>query len=426
MVRFITALLAVSASLSTVWATTTCSVDSPCPEDSPCCSAYGECGVGAYCLGGCYPLASYSIDSCTPAPVCVNKTYTWDNLDKAASNEVYLGNATEYDWVYSGTPLLDNGNLLLTMPNNSVGTLFSNNHYVWYGRISAKLKTSRGAGVVTAFILMSDVKDEIDLEFVGVDLYHGQTNYYFEGILDYDNEINATVSSNTFENFHEYTIDWTPDAITWYVDGTAARTLNRSATFNATSNRYQFPQTPSRVEMSLWPAGLSTEAEGTIEWAGGLVNWSSTDMEEHGYYYATFGEITVECYNPPSGANIQGDKSYVYTSDSAVTNNTVEITDRNTTLNNFDDTGLNMTAGTTAGASATASSGDSVPTSNGAGTVPGSSDSGSGTDSSSSSTTGFVQGGTTTDKSGATSQNTRIRQGSLFAVVVAVVALVVI
>jgi beta-glucanase (GH16 family) len=39
-------------------------------------------------------------------------------------------------------------------------------------------------GVVTAFILLSDVKDEIDYEFVGADLESAQSNYYFQGIPD--------------------------------------------------------------------------------------------------------------------------------------------------------------------------------------------------------------------------------------------------
>ena len=72
----------------------------------------------------------------------------------------------------------------MSMPPNSVGTLLASTHYVWYGKITAKLKTSRGAGVVTAFILLSDVKDEIDFEFVGVELDTAQTNFYFQGITN--------------------------------------------------------------------------------------------------------------------------------------------------------------------------------------------------------------------------------------------------
>jgi beta-glucanase (GH16 family) len=117
-------------------------------------------------------------------PICQSKTYKWDNLDNAATNNEYLGNATESDWVYSGYPELEDGNLLLTMPKNSVGSLFANNHYVWYGKIGANIKSSRGKGVVTAFILLSDTKDEIDYEWVGADLSQVETNWYFQGILD--------------------------------------------------------------------------------------------------------------------------------------------------------------------------------------------------------------------------------------------------
>jgi beta-glucanase (GH16 family) len=53
---------------------------------------------------------------------------------------------------------------------------------MWFGNVQATFKTSRGAGVVTAFILLSDVKDEIDYEFVGADLESAQSNYYFQGI----------------------------------------------------------------------------------------------------------------------------------------------------------------------------------------------------------------------------------------------------
>lgn len=145
---------------------------------------YGECGTGAYCLGGCDPLASFSLDSCAPMPVCESKTYTWDNLDNAVTQDKYLGNASAADWTYSGKVKTEDGNLIMTMPAKSVGTLFANNHYIWYGKISGKFKSSRGKGVVTAFILLSDVKDEIDYEWVGADLTAVQTNYYWQGVLD--------------------------------------------------------------------------------------------------------------------------------------------------------------------------------------------------------------------------------------------------
>jgi beta-glucanase (GH16 family) len=105
-----------------------------------------------------------------------------DSLDGIVSVDKYLGDAKSADWVYQGEPVIYNGNVLLTMPPKSVGTVLATTDYVWYGNIKARLKTSRDAGVVTAFILLSDVKDEIDYEFVGTELEIAQTNYYFQGI----------------------------------------------------------------------------------------------------------------------------------------------------------------------------------------------------------------------------------------------------
>ena len=149
---------------------------------------YGECGLGAYCLGGCDPLFSHTLDSCVAAPVCRSEDYQLTSVDGMTVNTEYLGDSTKSNWVFSGEPKKytdDSGDqVLLTMPEKSVGTLLASTAYVWYGKVSATLKTSRGKGVVTAFILLSDVKDEIDFEFVGTDLNQAQTNYYFQGITD--------------------------------------------------------------------------------------------------------------------------------------------------------------------------------------------------------------------------------------------------
>lgn len=127
---------------------------------------------------------SYSLNSCTPEPVCESKTYPMTSLDGIVDVSKYLGDPSTADWVSQGEPAVYNGNVILTMPPNSVGTVLASSTYMWYGTVTANLKTSRDAGVITAFILLSDVKDEIDYEFVGVDLATAQTNYYFQGLPD--------------------------------------------------------------------------------------------------------------------------------------------------------------------------------------------------------------------------------------------------
>jgi hypothetical protein len=147
-------------------------------------AAYGTCGAGAYCEASCDVRYSYDLNSCIPAPVCQTANYPLNSLDRVADVSTYLGDPTNIDWVVSGKTVLYQDGMLLTMAQGTVGTLVTSTRSVWYGKVSATLKTSQGAGVVTAFILMSDTKDEIDYEFVGVDMQHAQTNYYSQGITN--------------------------------------------------------------------------------------------------------------------------------------------------------------------------------------------------------------------------------------------------
>ncbi|EGS17892.1 putative cell wall protein [Thermochaetoides thermophila DSM 1495] len=327
-----------------------CSLDKKCPKEMPCCSQYGQCGVGAYCLGGCDPRMSYSLDSCLPAPVCKDKVYKMDSLDRYKDISEYLGDPKTADWVGQGEPLIYQGNTLLTMPPKSVGTVLATTTYMWYGSVRARLKTSRGRGVVTAFILYSDVKDEIDFEWVGVDLGTVQTNYYFQGIPNYTNTGNISISSNSYEDFHDYEIQWTPDEIRWLVDGKVGRVKKRSETWNATANQWDFPQTPARVQISIWPGGLETNAEGTINWAGGKIDWESDEIKNYGYYFATFAEVEVKCYRTDSPPGTNKGISYYYT-DYRATNDTVVDGNKSTVIKSLLATGLDPTKGDPAKAS---------------------------------------------------------------------------
>lgn len=226
------------------------------------------------------------------------------------------------------------------MAEGSVGTVLSSTHYVWYGNIKATLKTSKGAGVVSAFIMMSDMKDEIDYEWIGVDLDTVQTNYYYQGIPDYTHGANISLS-DTYGNYHTYEIDWTPEKITWSVDGQVGRELNKEDTYNATSKRYDFPQTPSRVQLSLWPGGLATNDIGTINWAGGEIDWNSEEVQENGYYFVSVKDIEITCYDPPATAKKTGDVSYIYDNVSGYEGNVV-ISNKKTVMKSLLGSGTNM------------------------------------------------------------------------------------
>jgi hypothetical protein len=143
--------------------------------------------------------------------------------------------------------------------------------------------------------------------------------------------------SDTRQNWHTYEIDWKPDSINWSIDGKVVRTLERDSTYNDTTKQYNYPQTPSRVQLSLWPGGLPSNGEGTIEWAGGLVDWDSKYMQ-NGYYFAQVKDISVECYDPPKGDDSGSNKAYYYTS-TAGTEGDVAIGTNNTIIGSFQATG---------------------------------------------------------------------------------------
>lgn len=233
-----------------------------------------------------------------------------------------------------------------------------------------------------------------------------------------DNEQNLTVS-NTVQNTHTYTFDWTPDSLTWYIDGNAMRTKNRNETYNSTTGQYHYPQSPARIELSLWPAGLSSNGQGTIEWAGGLVDWNSNAMQ-NGYYYAMVNDVNVECYNPPSGfSNNHGSDAYYYTT-TAGTNDTVATGKNNTQLASFYATGDDPKEDPNASASASASASGAKSSASASATpetVPGVSGGGaqgissedSGSDSGSGSSASAAAGSQSTSSSG--SGSTSFSQG---------------
>lgn len=358
---------------------------------------------------------SFSLKSCAPEPVCESRTTNFDSMDRITSKTEYLGDSSKTDWVMDGQAVPFDGNVLLTMADGTVGTLLASSTYMWYGNVQATFKTSRGAGVVTAFILLSDVKDEIDYEFVGTGLETAQTNFYTQGIPNYMNSANISLS-DTFDNYHTYEIDWTPDTITWKVDGQVGRVKKREETWNATANRWDFPQTPARVQLSLWPGGLATNAQGTIDWAGGEIQWDTPDITNNGYYYATFKSVSISCYNGTSAPGTNNGVSYTY-NNKIGTNDTVVDGKDPTVLASFQATGENMSLGAskpsgTNSASQSSSTAESVPGLSGAG--PGTdSHSGDSSSDSSSSAAASSTGSSPTDSS-SSSQSTSGSSGGAF------------
>jgi len=224
------------------------------------------------------------------------------------NNTNYNGNVSEYDWT------LDKGNIMVTnsselgllLTQNNGGTRVSSTKYVHYGTITITMKSGRWAGVVAAAITMSDVRDEIDWEFPGNVTTSGQTNYFWQGFIP--TKDNGAVQGNltdTFENYHDYTIDWQPTSLTFLIDGQVVRTIQESDTVGS-DGVARYPSTPSRVQLSIWPAGISSEPIGVQQWAGGSINWNDPDYVSAGHFYTLIKGISIQCADPtapPAGAD---------------------------------------------------------------------------------------------------------------------------
>jgi len=250
-----------------------------------------------------------------PAPLCKNANYKFPDLSRVLSNATYFGgNASAYDWtVDKGSVINTNssgGELALLLTETNGGTRISSTRYIHYGKVSARVKTGRWGGVVTAFITMSDIKDEIDWEFPGTQTTEAQTNYFWQGFIpDKTNGGTSTGLTDTYSNYHDYAIDWQPDSLTWLIDNKPVRTVQASDA-KGPDGVSRYPSTPSRIQFSIWPAGIPSSPKGTVDWAGGMIDWQDPDYVSAGHFYALVQSINITCADPTPPA--VDTTSYVY------------------------------------------------------------------------------------------------------------------
>lgn len=240
------------------------------------------------------------------------------------------------------------------------------------------------------------------------------------------------------------------------MDGKSSRVLNKADTFNKTDNKYHYPQTPARIQLSLWPAGTDKSGQGTIDWAGGLINWNSQDVQSNGYFYSMYKDVNVQCYSAPKDANGTGTVSYKYGNVDGLEGD-VELTNDPTVLGSFLADGTDMNKGkpnpsSTSSSTSSKKGASATPTPTNLATVPGlsgaggtdgtgvggdsgsgsgsnsgsgsGSDSGSGTSSASGTAAtgigGFDQGGS---KGSGASKGEEVMRGSIFAALVAFIGM---
>ncbi|CAO3617955.1 unnamed protein product [Mucor hiemalis] len=170
------------------------------------------------------------------------------------------------------------------------GPTLNSTTYMRYGRLSAHIRSAGTGGAVTAFILMADGGDEIDFEFLGGDLDHVQSNYFWGKTVEYtvNGGLHKVTGGSVDTTFHKYTIDWQPDKIQWFVDDVVVRTRIKAETCDG-NGVCKFPSQPARIQFGLWDGSVES---GTAEWSRGPINWGvPQDISAH------IKDVTVDC-NP--------------------------------------------------------------------------------------------------------------------------------
>ncbi|KAI9476186.1 MAG: concanavalin A-like lectin/glucanase domain-containing protein [Benjaminiella poitrasii] len=146
-----------------------------------------------------------------------------------------------------------------------------------YGRVTYTLKAAGTKGVVTAAVLYAPDGDEIDFEMLGAQTDRAQTNYFYSSDILYGvNGGDTSLDIDTASDFHNYTIDWTPERIKFSVDDEVIRTVKNKDDCDSDGD-CTYPTHAAEIQFGMWDA---SNPSSTAEWAGGPVNVSFISMRE--------------------------------------------------------------------------------------------------------------------------------------------------
>lgn len=102
-----------------------------------------------------------------------------------------------------------------------------------YGRYVMRMRMAKGSGLLSTFFTYKNgseisgaLWEEIDIEVLGKnDAYQMQSNIIV-GSPRQTTEMLHTASQSLADDYHTYTLEWTPDYVAWFIDGQQVRKIS--------------------------------------------------------------------------------------------------------------------------------------------------------------------------------------------------------
>jgi len=134
-------------------------------------------------------------------------------------------------------------------------------HDVTYGKIEARMMVGKGSGIINAFFTWKDGSqkptvfwEEVDIEVFGK---NNATTWQSNVISGFDPRSHSEQvhrqDESLADGFHTYSIEWTPEYISWHFDGQLVRTMSGQLATEIKS--------PAGISFNIWPSTIPT-------WAG--------------------------------------------------------------------------------------------------------------------------------------------------------------
>ena len=163
--------------------------------------------------------------------------------------------------------------------------IYSNQSYT-YGRYEIRMQVAKGDAVLSTFFTYKNGSEvgntfweEIDIEVFGK---NNATEWQSNIILGSSRptiqaEKVHSADSSLAEAYHTYVLEWTPDYVAWFLDGTEVRRITGTSTVTSLTNAQS-------LRLNLW-------ASSAVDWVG---QWDHSILP----VYQFVNYIDYKAYNP--------------------------------------------------------------------------------------------------------------------------------